>query len=45
MTFQNALQDTGEPLEDLNKQIKAAGIDNIQKEVQAQIDAFLAAQK
>ncbi|WP_370511644.1 DUF3502 domain-containing protein [Paenibacillus odorifer] len=29
-------------LEDLNKQLKSAGIDKIQTELQTQIDAFLA---
>lgn len=40
-----AIKDVNKALEDLNKQMKAAGIEAIQKEMQTQIDAFLAAQK
>ena len=40
-----AIKDVDKGLDDLNKQIKAAGADKIQKEIQSQIDAFLAAKK
>lgn len=40
-----AIKDVDKGLEDLNKQIKAAGAEKIQKELQSQIDAFLAAKK
>ncbi|MGG4147134.1 ABC transporter substrate-binding protein [Paenibacillus algorifonticola] len=40
-----AIKDVDKGLEDLNKQVKAAGIDKIIAEVQSQIDAFLAAKK
>ncbi|UQZ37492.1 sugar ABC transporter substrate-binding protein [Paenibacillus sp. PK3_47] len=36
------IKDIDKGLEDLNKQLKSAGIDKIQTELQAQIDAFLA---
>ncbi|TFE28647.1 ABC transporter substrate-binding protein [Cohnella luojiensis] len=36
------IKDVDKGLEDLNKQMKAAGIDKIQQEMQSQIDAFLA---
>lgn len=36
------IKDIDKGLTDLNKQMKAAGIDKIQKEMQTQIDAFLA---
>ncbi|MEK0315095.1 ABC transporter substrate-binding protein [Cohnella sp. 56] len=38
------VKDIDKGLADLNKQLKAAGIDKIQAELQAQIDAFLAKQ-
>ncbi|MCL6604052.1 MAG: ABC transporter substrate-binding protein [Paenibacillus sp.] len=40
-----AIDDVNKGLEDLNKQIKAAGLEKIQAEMQSQIDAFLAANK
>ncbi|SFF48004.1 protein of unknown function [Paenibacillus algorifonticola] len=40
-----AIKDVDKGLEDLNKQVKAAGIDKILAEVQSQVDAFLAAKK
>lgn len=39
------IKDVDKGLADLNKQIKAAGIEKIQTELQSQIDAFLAAKK
>jgi putative aldouronate transport system substrate-binding protein len=36
------IKDVDKGLADLNKQVKAAGIEKIQKEMQSQIDAFLA---
>jgi putative aldouronate transport system substrate-binding protein len=36
------IKDIDKGLEDLNKQLKSAGIDKIQTELQTQIDAFLA---
>lgn len=36
------IKDIDKGLADLNKQLKSAGIDKIQAELQAQIDAFLA---
>jgi putative aldouronate transport system substrate-binding protein len=39
------LKDVDKGLEDLNKQMKAAGIDKIQQEMQIQMDAFLAQNK
>ncbi|WP_145321592.1 ABC transporter substrate-binding protein [Paenibacillus xylanexedens] len=38
------VQDTEKGLADLNAQLKAAGIDKVQQEMQSQIDAFLAKQ-
>jgi putative aldouronate transport system substrate-binding protein len=38
------IKDIDKGLEDINKQLKAAGIDKIQAELQSQIDAFLAKQ-
>ncbi|WP_168120644.1 ABC transporter substrate-binding protein [Paenibacillus sp. HB172176] len=38
------IKDIDKGLEDLNKQLKAAGLEKIQGELQAQIDAFLAKQ-
>lgn len=40
-----AIKDVDKGLEDLQKKIKAAGIDKIIAEVQSQVDAFLAARK
>ncbi|WP_379128372.1 ABC transporter substrate-binding protein [Paenibacillus sp. sgz500958] len=40
-----AIDDVDKGLEELNKQIKAAGLEKIQAEMQSQIDAFLAANK
>jgi putative aldouronate transport system substrate-binding protein len=40
-----AIKDVDKGLEDLNKQMKAAGIEKIQAEMQRQIDEFLAKQK
>jgi putative aldouronate transport system substrate-binding protein len=39
------IKDVDKGLEDLNKQMKAAGIEKIQQELQSQIDAFLAQNK
>lgn len=39
-----AVKDIDKGLEELKKQLKAAGVDTIQKELQSQIDAFLAKQ-
>lgn len=39
------VNDLDKSLADLNKQLKAAGLDKVQAELQAQIDAFLANQK
>ena len=39
------VKDVDGGLAELNKQLKAAGLDKVQQELQAQVDAFLAAQK